>query len=130
MIRVIHVYVYQRFSSNRVKVYRSPWAIYQRVTASMKSIKTQTEPNPSYFFPRGALGKRSSVTAPTLSSVASLADAMRDSSQVTFPPFYKGILSDPKTTFKKLNSISFIFLQIRQVSRHANRTHPQDENRI
>ena len=35
---------------------RSPWAIYQRVTASMKSIKTQSEPNPSYL-PKGSIGE-------------------------------------------------------------------------
>ena len=77
------------FPVKSVKVYRSrPWAIYQRV-ASMKSIKAQSEPNPSYIsVPRGALRKRSGVTALTLSLVAS----RRNSSQVTFHLFYKGII--------------------------------------
>ena len=42
---------------------RAPWAISQRVTASMKSIKTQSEPNPRYF-PKGSFGESCSVTTP------------------------------------------------------------------
>ena len=48
-----------------------PWAIFQCATANMKVIEPQSEPNPSYS-PRGALGNRSSVTAPIIYIIRSL----------------------------------------------------------
>ena len=50
----------ERFTVNSLKSF--PWAVFQCATANMKVIKPQSEPNPSYF-PRGALGNRSGVTA-------------------------------------------------------------------
>ena len=48
----------------RFKFFLPPWRIYRCVTANMKTIKTQSEPNPSYF-PIWSLREDSSVTAPT-----------------------------------------------------------------
>ena len=49
---ITHIYVILRclqehLLQNRVQVFSSPWAIYRRVTANVKVIKTQSEPNPS-----------------------------------------------------------------------------------
>ena len=60
--KIFHVYVYQCFflvkwgKGLQFPRDRSPWAIYQRVTASMKSIKTQSELNPSYLT-KGSVGE-------------------------------------------------------------------------
>ena len=48
----------------RFKFFLPPWRIYRCVTANMKTIKTQSEPNPSYF-PIWSLREDSTVTAPT-----------------------------------------------------------------
>ena len=57
------------FLRYQVQVFSSPWRIYRCVTANMKTIKTQSEPNP-IVFPFEALEKTShmtsSVTAPTV----------------------------------------------------------------
>ena len=52
----------RRFPTNRAQVFSSPWAIYRCVTANMKVIKAQSDPNQSYF-PMESLGKTSSMTA-------------------------------------------------------------------
>ena len=57
------------FLRYQVQVFSSPWRIYRCVTENMKTIKTQSEPNP-IVFPFEALEKTShmtsSVTAPTV----------------------------------------------------------------
>ena len=54
------------FTAKTGPVFSSPWAIYPRVKVinqSVKVIKTKSEAKPSYNPPRGALGKRPSITA-------------------------------------------------------------------
>ena len=45
------------------KCFPPSWAIYRCVTANMKVIKTQSQPNPSYF-PKESFEEKSSVIAP------------------------------------------------------------------
>ena len=58
---ITHIYVslqclQEHLLQNRVQFFISPWAIYRRVTANVKVIKTlSVELNPNYF-PKGSLG--------------------------------------------------------------------------